>query len=275
MHVGLLNWSGHNNLGDDAMTEIIQEEILKRGHQVTNQGESPEPEEVDCYIWGGGTLISGHGIYPLLPIHKPIVGFGIGLGESPVADLKDPNLLFILKKLKGLFLRDKYSYIHLAYIGLKIPITLSYDPIFLIKPEYAEVRRSYVGVNLINSPKVPLRSEELLLDVVKDEDLRYFAICDKEDVEVCKMRELDHVYIDNSEEVIQFLSQAQAAVTTRLHAAVFAYLAGVPLIMPIVYDKKITRFMDYVVKPKVPLDTMREKLNKDLDHALKLLQEAL
>lgn len=266
MTIGLLNWSGHQNIGDDAMTFALEMALKKRGHTVINQGECAIPEQVDAYIWGGGTLISAVGVWPILPKDKPVIGFGIGVCEKPPSDL--PALKEELSSVKMIFARDIYSYLELAKNN--IPCTLSFDPVFLID-YYKTVPREYVGVNILQSPKTDYKIVQGFLDRYSKQELKGFAIGHPEDEAGLEAFDIDYEFYSDPYKLLDFLAGAKATITTRLHAAVFSYLARVPEINPVIYDPKITRFMEYVVANKIPVPHMRNVLNQHLDFALSLL----
>ena len=182
MRIGLLNWSGHNNIGDDAMAFVLQKELEKRGHNVINQGERAKPDEVDAYFWGGGTLISATGVWPDIPLRKPLIGFGIGVGEKPDSNI--PAVKYNFDDAKMIFARDYYSYIQLS--KYRVPAILSFDPVFLLDYNDPEEQREYVAVNIIGSAKTDY--EEVKRQYIE----WHFIPC----LEFTPKEKLDFVYID-------------------------------------------------------------------------------
>lgn len=264
MTIGLLNWSGHNNIGDDVMTYVLKRELEKRGHRVINQGEAPNPYGIDAYFWGGGTLISQHGIFPNLP-DTPVIGFGVGVCETPSSIYNKEQF----KNVKHVFARDIYSYTWLC--NHNIPATLSFDPVFLLDLPKNNFDREYVAINIIASHKTDYKYVKDVIKRYETEDKYGFAVGLPEDPLGCEDFHLPCEFYTDPLLLHSFLSKAKVAITTRLHATVFAYLAGVPTIEPIAYDPKVTRFMEYVVANKLDPNYMRERLNEHIDYALSML----
>jgi polysaccharide pyruvyl transferase WcaK-like protein len=243
------------------MTQLIKEALELRGHKVINQGEEPHPEGIDAYFWGGGTLISQNGVFPNLP-DKPVIGFGIGVCEAPESTFIKEQF----KNIKHIFARDIYSYLWLCKHD--IPCTLSFDPIFLLNVPKSEKKREYVVVNIIASPKTDYAYVKELLKKYKDEDIRGFAVGLPEDPMGCVDFNIPCTYYTNPYELVEFLQGANAVISTRLHATILSYMAGVTEINPVIYDPKLTRFKEYVMDNSLNLLYMRETLNKHIDQAL-------
>lgn len=267
MRIGLLNWSGHKNIGDDAMAQVLATELVKRGHVVINQGEHPKPDEVDAYFWGGGTLISATGVWPEIPPRKPLIGFGIGVAEHPNSNI--PAVRYNFDSAKMIFARDIYSYLELT--KYRVPAMLSFDPVFLLDYDDPEEPRDFVAVNIIGSRKTDYDLVKETLEKYKGERIRGFAVGSPEDEQGMKDFGIEFDFFDDPYELYKFLKHAKVAICTRLHANVFAYMANVPEIVPITYDQKVKRFHEYVVNNRIPVRHMREMLNKNLDYACDLL----
>lgn len=263
--IGLLNWSGHHNIGDDVMASCIQKALEARGYKVVNQGEEPHPEGIDAYFWGGGTLISQGGIFPPLPVGIPVIGFGIGVCELPLSHFNPEQF----RDIRHIFARDYYSYIWL--VQHNIPATLSFDPVFLLDFPKLDLPRDFVAVNIIASQKTDYKLIKELLQRYDGEDKIGFAVGLPEDPIGCSDFHLVYDFYSDPLKLHKFLSTAKVAITTRLHAAVFAYMSGVPVIEPVVYDPKVLRFLEYVVHNKLSLSYMRERLNEHIDYALTLI----
>jgi polysaccharide pyruvyl transferase WcaK-like protein len=264
MNIGLLNWSGHHNIGDDVMSDVIQKALEKRGYTVVNQGENPSETNIDAYFWGGGTLITHDGVFPKLP-NRPVIGFGLGVYEGTEACYKEEEW----RNVKHVFARDIYSY--LWFVKHNIPATLSFDPVFLLDLPKLDYERKDVAVNIIASHKVDYAEVKEKLSKYKKEEKIGFAVGLPEDIAGCDDFKLERNFYSNPNTLHEFLSKVRVAITTRLHATIFAYLADVPVIDPIIYDPKITRFWEYVVDNKISPKYMRERLNEHIDYALTML----
>lgn len=265
MTIGLLNWEFHNNIGDDVMGMVIGKALEDRGHTVIHQGEKPDTQGIDAFFWGGGTLISQSGVFPALPLGLPIIGFGLGVCETPPSAFMKQQF----ENVKHVFARDIYSYTW--FIQHNIPATLSFDPVFLLELPNREYTREYVVANIIASSKTDYGKVKGLLKDHEGEDIYGFSVGLPEDPRGCEDFKLSCQHFTDPKLLHEFLLKAKSAITTRLHATIFAYLAGVPNIQPVVYDPKVQRFIEYVVDNKVDTSYMRERLNEHIDYALKML----
>jgi polysaccharide pyruvyl transferase WcaK-like protein len=263
--IGLINWSGHNNIGDDVMASCIQKALEDRGYKVINQGEKPDAEGIDAFFWGGGTLVSQCGLFPPPPAGVPIIGFGIGVCEAPPSKFEE----FQFRDIQHVFARDIYSYIWMCQH--KVPCTLSFDPVFLLDLPELNLPREYTAVNVIASYKTNYSE---IKDRLKDhfgDDFLGFSVGLPEDPIGASDFKLEYKHYTDPFELHEFLSKAKVAITTRLHAAVFAYLAKVPEIDLIVYDPKVIRFKEYVMDNKLDPKFMNERLNRHIELALTMI----
>lgn len=231
--IGLINWSGHKNLGDDAMTKILLDVIPG----AVNMKE--DPWEADWYILGGGTLISPGSLFPgRLP--NPEKTIGISLGVS--CNWKGENI-DILKRMYRIYTRDRFS--HDKLLEYNIANTLSVDLLCYLKPEPSEPTGG-IWANLMYAPGtiVPEYKEHLSkvkLDL-RGQEVNYFAMSPDEDLDTVPEA---YVY-KNAQLLINDLHGADTVYATRLHANVAAWVAGCKDIRKIGYDPKIDHFYERV-----------------------------
>lgn len=248
MHIGLINWSGHGNLGDDAMATILQEYF---GEMAQNMGEHAEP--ADAYILGGGTLISPGSLYPNIIQPEKTVGISLGVSSNWDGEHKD-----VWSRMRKIFVRDEFSYNALRKHG--IDCELSVDLCCALKPTKQYKNRGGVMANIMYAPESPMPNHKKLVDAyLKDYDnAEYFAMSPDEDVDTVPWAK---VYTD-AQELVDRLAKAEKVVATRLHAHVLAWVAGVEDIHSICYDPKIIHFNDRVAE-LTPVEA-REIINRDL-----------
>jgi len=237
--IGLFNWSGHGNLGDDAMASILEEEL-----EAENLQERFEVEK-DWYILGGGTLISPGSIFMDKPRHwERTIGFGLGAGDSWEGEWADN-----LKRMKRLYVRDQYTHDKLAQYGIEsIP---SYDPVCLLKAP-KRTPKPRIMLNFVypteqrNEVDYMAQIEEYF-DQYKDDPREkiYFAMSGVEDVQVMKDMGVEPVVYTDAKVLLADMAEAQQIVTTRLHANILAWMSGVPT-KTVMYDNKIQHFQDTV-----------------------------
>jgi len=282
MKIGLINWSGNKNLGDDAMAMIIGEKVKELGHEPINMGESPQGD-VDAYIWGGGTLIdSSTGVFPKLPKDKPVVGFGLGVSETPIPNHDTPvkmaigphevelnlNLLediirpsLMQKNVRHLYMRDPFSYEQMGKWGFDF-CTLSHDPCLWFKLKNKKPRK-YLAVNFIEKLTTGNgKFETKGIHLYKGSE--GYALSDKHDLKALKKHGIKGKYYKDPEELIDLLAGAHSAIATKLHAAVFCKVAEVPKIKILPYAPKVKRFYEYCDD----LDKARKDLDKHIKEAV-------
>lgn len=222
IRIELLNWSGHHNLGDDAMAQILMETIPG----AVNMGETSS--EADWYIFGGGTLISPGSLYFNLIKHpERTIGFSLGVSYNWNGEWLDK-----LKQLKKIYVRDEFSQKRLAEFGVES--TLSVDLLCYLEPQ-PEKPRVEVWVNAFR-------------DSYPQGD-KYFALSPVEDKEVMPQAE---VY-DDFRKLAADLMGAKCVVASRLHANVLAWMTKCPkiyLFSPPSHgvDFKVVHFYERVAK---------------------------
>lgn len=231
--VGLINWSGHKNLGDDAMTKILLDTIPRS----VNMKE--DPWDADWYILGGGTLIAPQSLFPgRLPNPEKTIGISLGVSCNWAGEHLD-----ILKRMHRIYTRDLFSHGQLLKWG--VDNILSVDLLCYLKPE-EEVLTDGIWANLMYAPGtiVPEYKEQLSkikLDL-RDKEVNYFAMSPDEDLETIPDA---YVYTD-AQLLINDLQGADIVYATRLHANVAAWVAGCKNIVKIGYDPKINHFYERV-----------------------------
>jgi len=216
-HIG---WFGHGNLGDDEMLRILEEQL-------------PDTE-----TFGGGTLIT--------PAFKPDSEFyskitdpdntvGVSLGVSNNWNGEGAELL---RRFKAIYVRDLFSHVQLKRFNID----------------------SVVSVDLWNYHVAPKRTRfrkvANLIDLSHKEDkyfnlLPHYIMDNRNGFEFFQMGQA-HNFVGGSKvfsdgkKLIEYLSEAEVAITTRLHATVAAWIAGVPDLRPVFYDPKCGHFFDRV-----------------------------
>lgn len=255
MSIQLINWSGHKNLGDDAMAEIL----LKYFDGSINVGE--HPTEADWYMLGGGTLISpGSVFYGLVKYPERTIGISLGVscnwsGEG----------IETLKKMKKIYTRDFFSHEKLKEFGIEN--TLSVDLLCYLKPT-GQKERKEIWANLMYSHCNTYPELEYKINTTKEclegKDAHYFALSPDEDIKTIPHAEV----FTNAQELLDRLCEAKTIYATRLHAHVLAWLAECDDIQSLPYDLKIQHFFDRVknLQPK----EAREIINKHLEEIKKI-----
>jgi polysaccharide pyruvyl transferase WcaK-like protein len=240
MRVELINWSGHKNLGDDAMAEVLLEAFPGS----INMGENPT-ENANWYILGGGTLISPGSLYfARMPSPERTIGISLGVSSN-----WDGEGVEILKRMKRIYTRDHFSHNRLKFFGVEN--FLSVDLLCYLKPKLKK-ERTEIWANLMYSDcnTNPILQEEI--DTIKrylsDKEVNYFAMSPDED-----LRTLSTAIVYNDANfLLEKLSNAKTIYATRLHAHVLAWLSGCKDIRSIEYDYKIRHFFERVkgLKPR-------------------------
>lgn len=224
MNIGLLNWSGHDNLGDDTMARILVD-VLKREFDVENLQERFEVEK-DAYVLGGGTLICpGSRFLNLLSHPERTIGFSLGVSSNWGGEW-----LEVLKRMPAIYVRDDFSYRRLKAYGLT-PI-LSVDLLCALEEPGWHPRTVKVW-NAISA--------------------KGYTKPDVQGLRCIRMSKEDHdednsLKFQDGYDLVEYLGLAEEAHLTRLHAVVCAWIAGVPRIIPdYSYDQKIRDFMERVM----------------------------
>lgn len=261
MSIQLINWSGHLNLGDDAMAEILLYyfgELNK--FDVENVGE--KPTESDWYILGGGTLISpGSVFYNLVEYPEKTIGISLGVSCNWNGEGVDK-----LKKMRKIFTRDYFSHEMLNKFGVQND--LSVDLLCYLLPESKEQKKE-IWANLMESSCTThqdlhgavVRAREEL----EGKDVTYFAMSPDEDVST----QPNATVFTSANMLLNDLARAKTIYATRLHANVLAWLSGCKDIRTIEYDYKIKHFFDRVK------DLTPEKCQKIIKKDLRKIKEII
>lgn len=233
MQIQLINWSGHKNLGDDAMADILYQYF---GESI-NVGE--HPSEADWYILGGGTLISpGSVFYSLIQYPERTIGISLGVSCNWNGEGSD-----VLKRMRKIYTRDFFSHEMLNKFGIKNDLSVDLicylNPI--IKSEKTEIWANLMESSCTTLPdlhgKVVQSREEL-----EGKHVNYFAMSPDEDVTT----QPNSVVYTNAQVLLDFLVSAKTIYATRLHANILAWLSGCKDIRTIEYDYKIKHFFERV-----------------------------
>lgn len=252
MSVGLINWSGHKNLGDDAMTDVL----LRTIPGAVNMKE--EPWEADWYVLGGGTLIAPQSLFPgRLPNPEKTIGISLGVSCNWQGENAD-----ILRRMKRIYTRDYFS--HQRLLNHRIPNILSVDLLCYLESEPPPVTDG-IWANLMFAPEsvnMGHRDElfRTLHQLELDQSVNYFAMSPDEDLNT---KPNAYVYTD-AQVLINDLQGAKKVYATRLHANVCAWVAGVKDIVSLSYDPKIDHFFERVkgLTPHGARKIIREHLDE-------------
>ena len=207
----LINWGGHNNLGDDAMVRIIKKYI-------------PESDTWD--IFGGGTLIQPYGEFGAA-IRNPERTIGISLGVS--SEWKGENAE-LFRRFHKLYVRDYYS--HMKLKEYNVPSILSVD---LLTELQTTKKNKGLFANVCELTTEQFEYHNVISAMIAERDMEYFAMSPDHDK--------GPVFTD--EQVLLDKIAGADVVATRLHANVIAWVGGCR-ITPIVYDPKIIHFYQRV-----------------------------
>lgn len=235
MSVALINWSGHKNLGDDAMTKILLDTIPGS----VNTGEDPT-EGASWYILGGGTLISPQSLFPgRLPDPTKTIGISLGVSCNWAGENLD-----IYKKMKRIYVRDHFSHRKLQEFG--VSSILSVDLLCYLLPNEPSVTEG-VWANIMYAsqsivPEYEDKHTNIKFSLHSQKDINYFAMSPDEDLQTIP----DAYLYKDAQLLINDLQGAEKIYATRLHANIAAWLAGCKDIVPIVYDPKIEHFYERV-----------------------------
>lgn len=231
MSIQLINWSGHNNLGDDAMAKI-----LANYFGAENKGE--HPSEAHWYILGGGTLISpGSLFYGAMPYPERTIGISLGVSSNWEGQSAE-----VLKRMKKIYTRDFFSHQKLNDYG--VANVLSVDLLCYLEAE-RRPQTDEIWANLMYSPCTSMSDLEAVVYHTKSEipDAKFFAMSPDEDVATIPQAK---VYTD-AQALLNDLAGAKKVYATRLHANVLAWVAE-RKIVPIAYDPKVTHFFERVFR---------------------------
>lgn len=263
--VGLLNWSGHGNLGDDAMAAELMRRLEAFGHSPINMGENIRlGDDCDWYVVGGGTLITRSGSFRDL-IRKAGPHRCLLFSMGVAADWNGEES-YLLQSVAGIWARDIYSWHRLRQhsVGAELSVDMLAGTFCPFVPE--GTRRGIAANFMIadNTPHPCLRETvRQIMDELRDrgEEPDLFALSREEDVKTMGEK---CVLFDDAEKLVSELSKYETAIVTRLHAAVLAWAAGIRDIRPIVYDPKVQYFLERVagLSKRNVTDILKEDYNE-------------
>lgn len=210
-HIG---WFGHGNLGDDEMLRILEEHLP------------------DTDTFGGGTLITpGSEFFDKITDPDNTVGISLGVSSNWNGE-GEP----VLRRLKAIYVRDLYSHVRLKAFNIDSIVSVDLWNV-LVAPKAKRFRRV---ANLIDLS----HKKDAYLSL-----LPHFIADKRNGFEFFQMGHA-HTFVggaqvfDDGKKLIEHLSESEVAVTTRLHATVAAWIAGVPDVRPVIYDPKCAHFLD-------------------------------
>lgn len=214
-HVG---WFGHGNLGDDEMLRILEEQLP------------------DTPTFGGGTLITP-AFKPQSEFHERITDpdetVGISLGVSSDWNGEGADLL---RRLKAIYVRDLYSHVRLKAFNIDSVVSVDLWNV-LIAPKRPRFRKVINVIDLSHKLDPYLTAIPGFI-AERRKDHQFFQMSP------------DHVLVpgahvfSDGKKLLEYLAEAEVAITTRLHATVAAWIAGVPDLRPVIYDPKCAHFLD-------------------------------
>ncbi len=236
----------------------------------------------DLVISGGGSLLqdatSARSIYYYLfvlrlarMLGKPTMVYAQGIGPliRPGARKWTAG---ILNRMKAITVRDSDSKALLESIGVRMPVTVTADPAFLVEPDQDEARNALDGHGLA-------RQEFILASVRPWQDnsdwperfgrgLREASEQLGVPIAVLPMQESEDLAL--SEEISAgtlirgvsrvptvkgLIGRASLVVGMRLHALIFAASEGVPFV-PVAYDPKVASFAAMTGQPSLDVTTL-------------------
>ncbi|WP_106496181.1 polysaccharide pyruvyl transferase family protein [Lentibacillus sp. Marseille-P4043] len=260
----------------------------------------PIIKKLDMLLVGGGGIFMDlygteaflFGMYGWLgKLSKtPVILYGVGAG--PIITRVGKVLLRSLAHLSKLVtVRDPRSKELLQSIGVKSPIHVIGDPAFQVKkPKKIERTTNgiQIGVTAVpfhHSSYWPNEDKQMYRDYIEgmaynldkllteypDASVNFFATKHPQDMMVTKeIKELMdlgdrcHICEDslNHQEIVQFASEQDVVIGTRLHSLILALVTNTPIIA-VSYHHKVKDFMDMIAcgDYTIPID----KLNEDHD----------
>ena len=229
MSIRLVGWYGHGNLGDDAMRQFAEERFGHLG--IVDEG-------YDWTIMCGGTQIMPYGEF-LDAIDDPEHTVTLGIG---VADSWEGQGADVLRRMARVYVRDFYSLERLRRFD--IAAEFSGDPwLWFVAPK-SELRTGVFAntMRLSNEFRPYIHSQtERFMERARAEGAKLFAMSPGE--EPAMMGQEVEVFTGARELLVE-LATAKRSYTTRLHATVAAWIAGVPDRRVLVYDQKVQHFLD-------------------------------
>lgn len=261
--VGLINWSGHGNLGDDAMASVLAEK-LRDELDVINLGENVYGyTDLDAYIVGGGTLISNGSIYfDLIGQVGAEKCYGLSLGVSNEWNGTGKDYL---NRMRTIFVRDLFSREVLAFYEVNSRLSVDLSCAYEI-PERTNL--DWIAVNFLK-PRIPQRTflpqavdkrMETINNLSGKEPVFWVAMSPVEDM---KTMGENAVLYDRYDDLLKLFAKCKTVHATRLHAVIAAWYAGVRDIRPIFYDMKIIHFLEHVAN--MTREEAHQKILRDID----------
>lgn len=298
----LSGFYGFGNTGDEAILETLAYELTNLGLEVSALSSNPEdtkkryniksynrknPGEIikaikscDVLIKGGGSLFqdvtSSMSLYYYLGIammammaRKQVYLYSQGIG--PISRQINRRLFTrIINRCKAISVRDEFSKEELDKLGVKVPpITLTADPVFLLKPAPAET-----GVKILLSSGLDIEEGRMMVGLAvrpwkgdETASSRFADMADRiieeynaklvfipfhypHDLDftfeiVNRMKNkpfiMDKRYMPS--EIMSVMGQMHVNIGVRLHSLIFSACMGVPMI-GISYDPKIEGFLN-------------------------------
>jgi polysaccharide pyruvyl transferase WcaK-like protein len=273
MKVLISGYYGFGNLGDEAVLAAIGKGLRERspGIEVSvlsgRRRYNPfvligELAACDALISGGGTLFqdatSSRSLWYYAAVvwlakllGKPVMVLGQGLG--PLRRKFNRALAgFVLKRVDLITLRDEDSQKELRRLGVTGGnVFVTADPVFLL----AVTERPAPS----GAPKVGLALKQPLVPAVTLERLK-----NKYGLEPVTL--VFQPAAVSFQEMLDVIAGLDCLIGMRLHALIFAALAGVPMV-GIAYDPKVASFMRSLGQPCLELDELG-RLDETLDRVL-------
>ena len=309
MKVLVSGYFGFGNIGDEIIRVVIENYFKKYNVDTLFLSKTPtKPNEiqrdnfsliyntikkVDAVLSGGGGLLqdktSSRSLYYYLSIirmaktlHKKAAVFAQGIGpvDKPYNRLLTRNTL---NKTDLITVRDNESKLLLDQIGVKKEVFVTSDLAFLYEPAEAKIDPVFnFPYNILQ-----LKGHENI-DVEEVADIARFMHykTQRETVLVPFFKEIDEeicraisektkfpVFVPKDiDEVFTLFKGAEAIVSMRYHALLFAIMLGKP-VLPIVYDKKVKNLATLFVTDSLNITDL--KLSHFAPEFTKLLEKPL
>lgn len=220
-----INWAGHHNLGDDAMDKILRNYF--------------KDTKSDWILFGGGTLISPYSeFFRMLKYPERTIGVSIGVSSNWDGQGQEG-----LSRIRRIYARDYYTYFRLK--KYHIESTLSVDLLCHLTPSFSFTgERQGKYANLLKTDNDVFTSTRMVTESIMEimpSDVKYIALSPEEDMVVH-----DAELFTDVQELLNRFARAEEVWATRLHANVLAWMAKVPKLHPVFYDKKVADFYNRV-----------------------------
>ncbi|MCW3058882.1 MAG: polysaccharide pyruvyl transferase family protein [Capsulimonas sp.] len=288
--IGYIGWSGHGNLGDDAMWEAARNTLP---NHVLLQYDAPQREKLlarfglsgpryfRSVILGGGTLISPRFFPPVVEsaLDQGILvwSLGTGVGSSgfemePDVDLTDWKRL--LSQIPHLGVRGPRSLDKLSTLGISHSVVIGDLALSLTQGKPQPPTKSFV-VNIAASDQTAKEERQLFAAVIPT--LSRLAAQGWTPIPVAMTdsdiapteRLMRHITpaptavrrLATSQEFFEAVSPCAFTMSVRLHGAVLSCCAGVPPIM-LGYRDKCLDFMESMELEQfyIPWESITEEM---------------